>query len=390
MGMRIGTIFTYRGPRAGAEMHFQKMINLLAERPNIELVLFCNSQAYKDIKLYSNNIKKILIRSLDNQVTKAIWTELFLGNACKEQGIDLFWVFSGASDFPGKLSCPSVVQILDIGEFVVPHKYDLFRTIYRTSISLRMSCKRASAIIAISRATASDIKKYLKYNGRIELIYPGGSPWNREEIREDPADIIARETGLKFTDIILYVGRTDYIGKGLDNLIAAYQHLIKKNSFPCPRLVLVGPQGWGHSRLLRDLSRNHLCQHIFYLGRVSDLCLEALYSISKLIIVPSRYEGFGFPLIEAMERRVPVICSRVASLPEIGGDAVLYFKAEDPFDMSNTIAKLLQDESLRLNLIEKGVQRVKQFSWDSTVDKTLAVFDSVLRSFIETEKKARR
>jgi glycosyltransferase involved in cell wall biosynthesis len=106
--------------------------------------------------------------------------------------------------------------------------------------------------------------------------------------------------------------------------------------------------------------------------------LAKYYAAAEAFVYPSLYEGFGIPLLEAMECSCPVLCSNNSSLPEVAGDAAIYFDARDTQDMSNAMLRVVQSSGERHRLISLGKRRVKQFSWDICARQTYAVYEKVL------------
>ena len=158
-------------------------------------------------------------------------------------------------------------------------------------------------------------------------------------------------------------GRTDFVGKGLDTVLAAYKQF-SVNNVTSPPLIFIGSQGEGHDKMfivIRDLG---LIGKAKYLGRVSDICVDALYSMADMVILASRYEGFGFPILEAWQHHVPLICSDGGSIPEITGDAALQFHVGDTNALAEAMQNSHTNQALRKELVEKGNKRLSQFSWE--------------------------
>ena len=177
-------------------------------------------------------------------------------------------------------------------------------------------------------------------------------------------------------DIFFCPGRTDYTGKGLDVLLRAFaRFLATENAYS--KLVLVGPKGMDHGRLLQDISTLGLQESVLYLGRVSDEAVDTLYRKSRAVVYASRYEGFGFPALEAMTHEVPLICSRTSSLPEVAGDAALFFEMGDVEDLCCCMKSVYGDDALAARLVAAGQEQLKRFSWDKSFSEMRRVLMSV-------------
>lgn len=372
--MNVGTIYTLYGRRAGAEMFFERTVLGLAEAfADLTLTVFCNDEAAACLP---HNNSRILPRPhpmLNDQFRKAFWLEYLSKTAIAREKIDLFWIPSGANSFPGPWPVPSVVTFLDLGEYFVKHKYDWKRTFYRKHICVPRSLRRAAALAAISQSTATDLARLFNPQVPCHVVYPGPSPRTPEHgtLAQHEAAIID-----KLDRIVFCPGRTDYNGKGLDVLLRAYATFRAKTPDP-PSLILVGPEGQRHASLLADIDALNLRNAVHYLGRVSDAAVNALYAKSAMVVCSSRYEGFGFPVLEALQHRVPVICSDSASLPEIAGDAALYFPPGDADALADRMFTLYNDHATRQALLAAAQDRLALFTWPHSCAKLRAVFDTV-------------
>lgn len=166
---------------------------------------------------------------------------------------------------------------------------------------------------------------------------------------------------------LFYVGNA-HPHKNVEGLIKAFLEL--KENHQDLKLVLSGHDKYFWPRIKNEFKN----MDIIYTGQVSDEELVVLYKNSEAFIMPSFEEGFGIPLLEAMACGTPVVSSNKASLPEIGGDAAVYFDPKDIDDMSEKIAQVLNSEKLQKDLIKKGQKRVKEFSWQKLAKQTLEVY----------------
>ena len=155
-------------------------------------------------------------------------------------------------------------------------------------------------------------------------------------------------------------------------------------------LILAGWKGWGDKKWLDDIKLFGLEKRVFFTDYVDEETLACLYSGASAFIYPSLYEGFGLPVLEAMACGCPVICSHVASLPEVAGDAALFIDPLDPDDLAHKIDQVLEDTVLRTMLVEKGLQRAKVFSWQKTAAQTLDVFKNVIAAYSSARKTSSR
>lgn len=171
---------------------------------------------------------------------------------------------------------------------------------------------------------------------------------------------------------LFYVGNA-HPHKNLEGLIGAF--LILQRKYPKLLLVLSGYDHYFWRRL--RFENKH--QNIIYTGFITDEQLVALYKSAQAFVMPSYEEGFGIPLLEAMACDTPVIASNRGSLPEVGGDAAIYFNPHDMEDCIDKIERVLKSEKLRQDLINKGNSRVKLFSWEKLAKQTLEVYEELQR-----------
>lgn len=217
------------------------------------------------------------------------------------------------------------------------------------------------AIITVSQSSKNDISKYCSVAA--DKIYVIHSGIDAEFLKVDSHPKNKNWTTI---DYILTVGTLEP-RKNLKTLFNSFEMVSREH--PSLNLIVVGRRGWIDSL---DLPEN-VKEKIQFTGYVSMQELLSLYANARLFVFPSIYEGFGFPLLEAMASGVPVIASNTSSLPEIGGEACIY---ADPFskeDFTEKIKMLLDDQKLHAKLIVEGRLRVKQFDWGEAVKKTWEV-----------------
>lgn len=371
--MKLGLVYTLFGRKAGAELFAEKIISGLSAYPELEIIVYANSEAGQSLSgLKSPSVSVKLIPALNNQFTKLFWLEWQAKYIVLKDDIDVFWIPSGCNSFPGKWNVPSVVTFLDFGEYHVPEKYDFKRMFYRKRICIPRAINRGSIFTTISHTTSNDLAGLFKKQSH--TIYPGCSPRSLTERQGNALETVLLETGMNIDfDFIFTPGRTDYIGKGLDVLIAAFD-MLTKHIDNSPHLILIGPQGEGHHKLINDIRRRGLDKHVHLFGRVSDECVDALYSACSFVVFASRYEGFGFPLLEAMQAEVPIISSNGGSLSEVSGNGALIFDSGDVAALFSSMQSLYQNKELQQLLIAEGLERIKHFQWDKCIEHMYQVF----------------
>lgn len=150
-------------------------------------------------------------------------------------------------------------------------------------------------------------------------------------------------------------------------------------------LILAGWQGWGGPDWGSELKRLNLQERVVCTGYVDEETLACLYSGAAAVVYPSWYEGFGLPVLEAMACGCPVICSNTSSLPEVAGDAAIFVGPEDAEGLAHALDTVLDDSALRQSLVQRGLMRAAEFSWENTATRTLEVFANVLECWTARE-----
>lgn len=236
--------------------------------------------------------------------------------------------------------------------------------------ALRRAAKRAKRILTISKATADDLASmYPDVQTKIAVTPLAADARFRAGYSSKEQGGVKKKYRLP-EEFILCTGTIEP-RKNLTRLIKAYQALPKRGREGRP-LVLVGQQGWQSKEVFSLIEDD---PDIHYLDFVSDQDLGKLYAAALVFCYPSLYEGFGLPVLEAMQSGTPVITSNVSSLPEVGGEAVCYVDPHRESAITQALLSLLRSPAKRKSLRAKGLTRAKSFSWDKTVALTSQAFD---------------
>ena len=230
--------------------------------------------------------------------------------------------------------------------------------------------KRANAIVAVSKSTRDDILElYPQYAGKVQVIYPGVST-------EPSADTNESDKYKYVGDYALFVGTIEP-RKNLQSLLEAIA-ISRASDFHAGRLLIAGGKGWRHPDLNDLVDRYHLADCVEALGYVSDAKLATLYQGARFLAMPSLYEGFGLPIIEAGSYGVPALTGNVSSMPEVAGKAGLLVDPHNPHDIARGWQRLWNDDALHAGLSSHARENAARFSWSKTVDEMLALFEEVI------------
>ena len=274
------------------------------------------------------------------------------------------------------LKVPYIITVHDLIRYFDLKGYGLF--IQRLNIRDRFylsldykGIKKANHIIAVSNSTKQDLIKHLGIpSDRISVVYEGID------------HRIFKPTDRRLVDFpyILYVG-SEHPRKNFIGLLKAFKKLKGDSRFKDLKLLKVGKAGKPKMQFreptLRAIHELGLSNDVIFTEYVPERDLPAYYSGAVCFVLPSFYEGFGFPPLEAMACGCPVIVSKVASLPEIVGDAAMLVDSNAPEGIAEAIETLMMDRALRGKLISRGFERASYFSWEKTAKETMKVYKNV-------------
>jgi glycosyltransferase involved in cell wall biosynthesis len=234
--------------------------------------------------------------------------------------------------------------------------------------------ERADGVITISEYSRSVILERLRADkARIKAIPLGLDPVFFEEPPAEELAATRRALGLP-ERFLLFVGAFEP-RKNLAGLVEALQ-IIHGRSEKIP-LVIAGRRGGEYEKVLGLIRRAGLEEKVRATGYVPEAELRRLYRLAIVFVFPSLAEGFGLPILEAMASGLPVAASRTSAMPEVGGEAAVYFDPSRPEDMASAVIRLLEDQDLRRRLAEKGKARARMFSWTATARRTLDFYRSL-------------
>jgi glycosyltransferase involved in cell wall biosynthesis len=357
----------------GIGRHVFELIKGIAEiDKNNEFHIFLNEEQYESFVCPGKNFYKHKTKSKHYSFSEQLgfWRQL------ESYKFDLM-IFPHFNA-PILYSRPFVVTIHDLTLHKFPggKKRDIISKLaYR--LLIHTVVRKAKHCFAVSENTKRDMMKYLKISSeKITVAYNGVSQ------RFSPIHDVDRLKKFRIKHqlpekYILYTG-VFRSHKNIERLIDAYAMCKKNHSEFQLSLVLAGPHDSASTDIPERIKRYGLEKDIFLTGFFPEEEMQELYSASTAYIFPSLYEGFGIPPIEAMQCEVPVACSNTSSLPEVCGDAVLYFDPYNTKEISEALFQISNDEKLRKDLVEKGKKQSQKFSWKDMVFKMYGVYKRLL------------
>lgn len=274
---------------------------------------------------------------------------------------------------PVGLRCKSVVTIHDLIHLRFPEYFSFSQRLY-AKMMIGHACAHADRIIVDSQFTQQDIEReFPKAQGKIETIHLGVSERFARRLGEEENAEFLKRSGLT-RPYLFYVGSAKP-HKNIGVLLEAYKRSGLRSEVD---LASAGEPLSTNPEAARYYQDASLRTSLKELGRIDDDALASAYQNALAVVLPSRYEGFGFSVIEAMKAGVPAIGARAASIPEVMGDAGLLFDPDSPDELAEILQKIVSDGALRRTLIEQGSRRVSQFTWDVCARKTMEAYRKVL------------
>jgi glycosyltransferase involved in cell wall biosynthesis len=302
---------------------------------------------------------------------RLVWEQFVQPLVARQAGLDL--LHGLAFVLPLAQPCPTIVTVHDLSFTLFP---GLFRGVNAAYLRLftRLSCGRATRIIADSENTRADVIRLYGVPGQRVKAIPLGVD---ARFHPRPPDAVAefRRAHCLPDRFILFVGTLEP-RKNLIKLIEAFSSITSKTSDL--KLVLVGGKGWYYAPVLAVVERLNLGERVILAGYVSADELPLWYAAADVFAFPSRYEGFGVPVLEAMACGTPVVTSTASSLPEVAGDAALTVSPDDVDGLAEALRRALTDTAWREEARAQGIARAATFTWESTARRTARVYRQVL------------
>jgi len=314
---------------------------------------------------------------------KKLWTQFALpinltfGLPRRKAGSKPNVFFSTAHYLPRFCPVPMVVTIHDLSFLYYP---EMFRKtdLFQLKIGSKHSINNAAHIIAVSQTTKDDIvKNYQVDPSKITVTYEGYDKDRFKPQSKSKIESVKSKYKVK-GDYIIFVG-TLQPRKNLERLIEAFDIVNGKWKMENGKLqlIIVGKRGWMYYQIFEKVKTLKLDDRIIFTDYVPDDDLPALISGATVYVLPSLWEGFGIPVIEAQACSVPVVVSKTSSLPEIVGDSAILIDPESVDSIASGINEVLTDEKKRFDLVKRGFENIKRFSWRNCAQETLTILEKV-------------
>jgi len=337
-----------------------------------EYLLFAKNGEDRGCINETENFKTVIL----NGFTYAGWEQISLPAAMKKYKIDL--LHCTANTAPYSSSVPMIVTVHDVIYLEETNfegsPYQNFGNIYRKWV-VPHAIKTAKKIITVSEFEKTVITDVCKIDPeKISVIYNGVSERFNQLYPEEDIKMFRLQWKLP-ASFILFLGNTAP-KKNTAGVIKAYVHYCSIVHDPLQLVITDFPQSAVRAAL-EKLNKPELIDKIITPGYLPSSLMPLMYNCSRLFLYPSLRESFGLPVLEAMSCGIPVITSDIPAIREVGGDAAVFIDPENAVMISEKIQLLSTDEQTRNDLIQKGLSRVKLFSWKTSAHKLIKLYESI-------------
>ncbi len=354
--------------RTGTEWYSYHLIKNLAQIDlKNEYVLYFKEKPRDDLSGLPPNFHPLVL----SWPPRYLWSQMRLSARMLHKKPDVLFV--PAHTIPLVHPGNTVTACHDIGFERLPALYSKKELRYHR-FSMRLAVKSAARLITVSEFSKNEILGYYQYpEERITAI----GDREREECKKilQKYQLLSEHSqGGGYLPFIFYTGRLE-AKKNIVSLIKAFKILKSSRQYHIPhRLVLAGTPGYGYERIEEELKNlGYFQREVIQTGWLPSEELCALYNFASCFVLPSFYEGFGIPILEAFACGVPVAASWAASIPEVAGEAALLSDPNDPEDLAYKIYIAISNQTIREECVKRGFQRLPRFSWRICAQKTLEV-----------------
>ncbi len=365
----LNVLYLVPGAVGGSEIYAHQLIGALAQaRPGVEFVVFCGREAGPSLRAAgwpaNVTVHELPVRCAVKPL-RILAEQTLLPIAARRAGCEL--LHSLGTTAPLVAGLPSVVTILDLIYEAYPQTFSR-TSLYGLRALVGPAARRATRVITISDAVRRDVVRILRVPaGRVDAVLLGHGM--RAEPVLTPGPQLRERLGLGEGRVVLCVSAA-LVHKNLPRLLEAFAALGTD-----ARLVLVGHSGRDLGVLRARADALGVADRVVFTGWISAADLEGLYALADCCAYPSLYEGFGMPVLEAMARGVPLVCSDATSLPEVAGDAAILFDPRDTAALTDALRRVLDDPALAGDLRSRGRARAALFTWDACAAGVLRVYE---------------
>jgi len=268
-----------------------------------------------------------------------------------------------------------ILTIHDLSFELFPHFFSFKQQMWHKLVKPKKQCEEAHIIFTPSENTKRDLVNYYHISpNKIRVLYPGLSHYFSNDLNIEYTAEVKKKYNLQ-NNFILFLG-TNEPRKNILTLLMAFESCFSQlpQKFT---LVIAGSSGWKNKKIDEYLLYSPIKNNVQFIGYIDPRDKPYLFKLASLFVYPSFYEGFGFPVLEAMASKTPVIASNRSSLPEITSRYTYLFNPHSPSLLADGIVKILSDEIFKKFLTEKAFEHIQKFSWQKTASEWLEIINSI-------------
>jgi glycosyltransferase involved in cell wall biosynthesis len=268
-----------------------------------------------------------------------------------------------------------VMNIYDLTFIKYPNYIDSVVKTYTKRV--KRCLQWTDLVLTISESSKKDIIEYLQVPPQKVYVTPLASRYHLDYLSWQNIPILEQQVNYDFSKPYLLFVSTIEPRKNINTIITAFNFLKQKYKI-AHQLILIGKKGWNYEPIFAAIESSYCKHEIHHLDYLSDELVALFYSKADVFVYPSHYEGFGLPVLEAMTLGAPVISANTSSIPEVTGDAAILIDPNEPIELAEAILKIISDSQFSQELINKGKERAKLFSWERTAKETLKAYRSLI------------
>lgn len=366
--LRIGinALYLLPGGVGGTEIYLRQLLRALADidRRNRYFV-FRNRETGADLVPPAANFQDVLQNvGASFRPSRILWEQLRLPAECRRLSLDV--LFNGGFIAPLSVSCPMVTVFHDLQYKRHPEYFRWFDLPF-WRILLPAAARRSARIVLPTEAARLDFETFFSsLSARAVVVHHGVEPEFLEIGR-------SRKTSASPDPFLLTVS-TLHPHKNLDTLLRAFRMFHEDR--PEYRLVIAGLKGFDAGGIEALCKSLRLSDAVSFTGWIPRADLLNLFAAASAFVYPSRFEGFGMPVLESLASGLPTVCSRIPALVEIAGDAARFFAPESVGDLNDALHEITSDPAARSRLAEAGIRRAQSLTWQRTARETLSVIEA--------------
>ena len=357
------------GKRVGKGQYVFSLLKALTEiDPQSEYLLFTNTDDALGLPLPKNF--QLVVKKLP----ATLWHLWAAWQICFSKKFDIYFAPTSfiAPALAWRKRC--VIAVMDMVAFlgITKHKK---KAVFFEKLFLKKAAHKALQILAISKNTKGDLVRIFDIPAeKVTVSYIAAAPALNKTGSEETQEALRRLLPGVEPGYLFFVGTIEP-RKNVLRMLKAYKKVLDLKGEKMPKFVVAGKKGWHYEEVYEFVEANeYLKKKVAFLDYLEARDIAAVYSGASIFLFPSLYEGFGIPVLEAMQCGIPVVTSASSSLPEVAGNAAYMVDPRSVDEIAGAIRKLLSSPILREALVGKGFERAREFNWQKTAKETLGVF----------------